>query len=368
MSQSTNHNINICELSYEQRKQLFLALLEDISLINVLSSEKRHKLYTELITIEPSLAGSFLDARTAVHSTTNEQEYREYKQIQKQNKKEFQWHEFLKLDKLTCGEPISHQQKGIVEKIIKDFKEANPTFSVSEANFIFREWLALYCNNTSICSITKLFPKKKNIKPPNNKKRNMSDSITGTIILPTSIFKANVPGTEDLSSSTPGEVNTSETEANDLHVTPIMDKIVKTSIVEERKIEIKNTPLNQPLHHDMVTTANTPHDINMVKRSGTNLLRSVTDKEIRSIVYLWLICFASLYIIKQRVRCELDAVLEKDLTKPVIYEDLEELQYCKATKYFVICPVSFMMNRLNTESDSVGGYDWPKSTIQGLLD
>ncbi|CAB4416308.1 unnamed protein product [Rhizophagus irregularis] len=106
----------------------------------------------------------------------------------------------------------------------------------------------------------------------------------------------------------------------------------------------------------MVTTANTPHDINMVKRSGTNLLRS------------WLICFASLYIIKQRVRCELDAVLEKDLTKPVIYEDLEELQYCKATKYFVICPVSFMMNRLNTESDSVGGYDWPKSKIQGLLD
>ncbi|RGB24880.1 hypothetical protein C1646_772508, partial [Rhizophagus diaphanus] len=67
MSQSTNHAIDICELSYEERKQLFLALLEDISLINVLSSEKHHKLYTKLITIEPSLARSSLDARSAVH-------------------------------------------------------------------------------------------------------------------------------------------------------------------------------------------------------------------------------------------------------------------------------------------------------------
>ncbi|CAB4416310.1 unnamed protein product [Rhizophagus irregularis] len=183
MSQSTNHNINICELSYEQRKQLFLALLEDISLINVLSSEKRHKLYTELITIEPSLAGSFLDARTAVHSTTNEQflkgtvmnpikiqEYREYKQIQKQNKKEFQWHEFLKLDKQ--------------QYLNFRFKEANPTFSVSEANFIFREWLAFQKKKIADAKeygFSLPQPKKKNIKPPNNKKRNMSDSITGSL-------------------------------------------------------------------------------------------------------------------------------------------------------------------------------------------
>jgi hypothetical protein len=34
----------------------------------------------------------------------------------------------------------------------------------------------------------------------------------------------------------------------------------------------------------MVTTANTPHDINTVKRSGANLLRSVTDKEIRGMI------------------------------------------------------------------------------------
>jgi malate/lactate dehydrogenase len=38
-----------------------------------------------------------------------------------------------------------------------------------------------------------------------------------------------VPGTEALPSPTPGEVNTSETEANALHVTPVMDKIAETS-------------------------------------------------------------------------------------------------------------------------------------------
>ncbi|CAG8739179.1 15267_t:CDS:2, partial [Rhizophagus irregularis] len=250
MSQSTNHAIDISELSYEERKQLFLVLLEDISLINVLSSEKRHKLYTELITIEPSLAGSSLDARSAVNGTTNEQNDLRNRAA----------------SRLTRGEPMSHQQKGIVEEIIKDFKEANPTFPVSEANFIFREWLALYCNSTVDQAKKKKIadakehglplpqPKKKNIKPPNNKKRNMSDSITGslqasgstsTIILPTPISKANALGTEDPPSPTPGEVNTSETEDNALHITPVMDKIAETSN-KKRKRKSSQTPVKTP--------------------------------------------------------------------------------------------------------------------------
>lgn len=85
-------------------------------------------------------------------------------------------------------------------------------------------------------------------------------------------------------------------------------------------------------------------------------------------------CFIVYYLgrypeVKQRVRCELDAVLGKDLTKPVKYEDLEEFQYCEAVinEVFRHCPISFMMNRLNTESDNVGGYDWPKSTLFLML-
>src|SRR5437764_1458710 len=40
-------------------------------------------------------------------------------------------------------------------------------------------------------------------------------------------------------------------------------------IIKERRIEIENTPLDQPLRHDMLTsfiTANTPRDINSVKQ------------------------------------------------------------------------------------------------------
>jgi hypothetical protein len=65
----------------------------------------------------------------------------------------------------------------------------------------------------------------------------------------------------------------------------LLDKLSK--VVRERKIEIENTPLDQPLRHDMLTsyiTANTPRDINTVKRSGADLLRPVTDKEIRGMI------------------------------------------------------------------------------------
>ncbi|PKY56373.1 hypothetical protein RhiirA4_476628 [Rhizophagus irregularis] len=50
--------------------------------------------------------------------------------------------------KILHGESISRQQKRKVKEVIRDFKEANLTFPVSEADFILREWVALYCNST----------------------------------------------------------------------------------------------------------------------------------------------------------------------------------------------------------------------------
>ncbi|PKY35582.1 hypothetical protein RhiirB3_456580 [Rhizophagus irregularis] len=61
---------------------------------------------------------------------------------------------------------------------------------------------------------------------------------TSTIILPISPSKANVPGTEAIPSPTPDEVNTSETEANVLHVTPVMNKIAETSIKPPKTSQI----------------------------------------------------------------------------------------------------------------------------------
>ena len=54
-------------------------------------------------------------------------------------------------------------------------------------------------------------------------------------------------------------------------------------IIEERRITIENTPLDQPLRHDMLTgfiTANTPRDINPVKNADAEYLRPMTDREI----------------------------------------------------------------------------------------
>jgi hypothetical protein len=56
-----------------------------------------------------------------------------------------------------------------------------------------------------------------------------------------------------------------------------------SNIIKERKIEIENTPLDQPLRHDMLTsfiTANTSRDINSTKHGDIDLLRPMTDKEI----------------------------------------------------------------------------------------
>jgi cytochrome P450 len=61
----------------------------------------------------------------------------------------------------------------------------------------------------------------------------------------------------------------------------LFDKINK--VIKERRIEIENTPLDQPLRHDMLTafiTANTSRDINPVKNVDAEYLRPMTDREI----------------------------------------------------------------------------------------
>ena len=59
------------------------------------------------------------------------------------------------------------------------------------------------------------------------------------------------------------------------------------NIIKKRRIEIENTPLDQPLHQDMLTscmTANTLRDINAVKHTDSDLLRPMTNQEIFGII------------------------------------------------------------------------------------
>ncbi|EXX75970.1 hypothetical protein RirG_037320 [Rhizophagus irregularis DAOM 197198w] len=130
------------------------------------------------------------------------------------------------------------------------------------------------------------------------------------------------------------------------------------NIVKERRIEIENTPLDQPLRHDMLTsyiTANTPRDINVLKQADADLLRPMTDKEI--------------FEVKQRLRQEFDRVFENDLTRPITYKDLDKLEYCDAVTKEINrhYPVAFFIGRLNTQTDKVGGYDWPEGTRFQML-
>ena len=85
-------------------------------------------------------------------------------------------------------------------------------------------------------------------------------------------------------------------------------------------------------------------------------------------------CFIVYYLtqypeVKQRLRQELDTVLGKDLTKPVTAKDLDELHYCDAVIKEVsrLCPVVFVIPRVNLEKDEIGGFSWPEKTQFQIL-
>ncbi|PKC64794.1 cytochrome P450, partial [Rhizophagus irregularis] len=73
--------------------------------------------------------------------------------------------------------------------------------------------------------------------------------------------------------------------------------------------------------------------------------------------------------VKQRLRQEFDRVLENDLTRPITYKDLDKLEYCDAVtkEIYRHYPVAFFIGRLNTQTDKVGGYDWPEGTTFQML-
>ncbi|CAB4431637.1 unnamed protein product [Rhizophagus irregularis] len=159
----------------------------------------------------------------------------------------------------------------------------------------------------------------------------------------------------------------------------LFDKIY--NIIKERRVEIENTPLDQPLRYDMLTsylTANTPRDINVTKHADIELLRPMTDSDVFDNIFdsllgggtmSNLICFVIYYLgtypeVKQRLRQEIEMVLGKDLTKPITAKDLDELQYCDAVIKEVHRhhPISFSIPRVNLEKDEVGGINWPEKT------
>ncbi|GES74966.1 cytochrome P450 [Rhizophagus clarus] len=175
-----------------------------------------------------------------------------------------------------------------------------------------------------------------------------------------------------------------KSKANDLiqNVRSIYDRI--DTIVKRRREEIKNTPLDKPLPHDMLTsviTANTPRDINYTKTVGGEALeRPLNDIEIRHIMFdafiggtdttANMITFITYYIahhpdVKKKMLEEIDRVFQGDRTRPITESDFHNLKYCEAIIKEVdrVHPVANMMARYSQEPDEIAGYNWPAGTM-----
>jgi len=158
-----------------------------------------------------------------------------------------------------------------------------------------------------------------------------------------------------------------------------LDQIIKT-----RRREIEETPLDEPLRHDLLTsfiTANTTRDINKTKKVfDEELLRPMTDVEIRGNMRDAIfagtdttansLSFIVYYLehnpeVKEKLRQELYQVFGNDTTRPVTQQDLDKLEYTEA----VICevsrvrPVANMMMRYSSGPGEIAGYNWPTGTI-----
>ncbi|RGB40801.1 cytochrome P450 [Rhizophagus diaphanus] len=154
-------------------------------------------------------------------------------------------------------------------------------------------------------------------------------------------------------------------------------------IIEARRKEIEETPLDVPLRHDMLTsfiTANTPRDINKTRNVEEEFLRPMTDEEILGSMGDAIaggtdttansLSFIAYYLqhnpeIKEKLRQELYQVFGDDTTRPVTNGDLDKLKYTEAVIYEIarIKPVINMMMRYSSEPDEIAGYKWPARTM-----
>ncbi|GBC05466.1 hypothetical protein RclHR1_06240002 [Rhizophagus clarus] len=183
------------------------------------------------------------------------------------------------------------------------------------------------------------------------------------------------------------------------------------SIIKRRRQEIENTPLDKPLSNDLLTTiiiADTPRDLSYNKNDDKEVMRPMTDLEIRGIIFDGIIAgtdtvniFFSIsllkffvlniifngfiyylkqtantisYIIyylannpdvKKKMLNEIDRIFQGDKTRPITESDINNLKYCEA----IVKEVSRIFSVVNSlprcleKSDEIGGYQWPPETI-----
>ncbi|POG67692.1 cytochrome P450 [Rhizophagus irregularis DAOM 181602=DAOM 197198] len=155
------------------------------------------------------------------------------------------------------------------------------------------------------------------------------------------------------------------------------------AIIKRRREEIENTPLDQPLPSDLLTsiiTANTPRDINYNKIDDKEVMRPMNDHEIRVIIFDGIIAgtdttantisFIVYYLahhpdVKRKMLTEIDRIFQDDKTRPITENDVHNLKYCEAIVKEVsrIFSVVHVFSRCLEKPDEIGGYQWPAETM-----
>ncbi|EXX65488.1 sterol 14-demethylase [Rhizophagus irregularis DAOM 197198w] len=155
------------------------------------------------------------------------------------------------------------------------------------------------------------------------------------------------------------------------------------AIIKRRRQEIENTPLDEPLPNDLLTSiiiANTSRDINYNKIDDKEVMRPMTDPEIRSIIFDGIIAgtdttantisFIVYYLahypdVKKKMLNEIDRVFQDDKTRPITENDAHNLKYCEAIVKEVsrIFSVAYVIPRCLEKPEEIGGYQWPAETM-----
>ncbi|RIB30408.1 cytochrome P450, partial [Gigaspora rosea] len=154
-------------------------------------------------------------------------------------------------------------------------------------------------------------------------------------------------------------------------------------IIKNRRKKIEEMPLDKDMNSDMLTlliTANTTKSIAKVKALDGNMLKPMSDEEIRINLFEAiaggtdttsnLFCFITYYLckyphVKQKMLLEIDSIFPKSSEKfHVSRNDISKLKYCKAIikETNRIIPVVLFIPRCTVEEYEFAGYKWPTST------
>ncbi|PKY56552.1 cytochrome P450 [Rhizophagus irregularis] len=133
------------------------------------------------------------------------------------------------------------------------------------------------------------------------------------------------------------------------------------AMIKNRRQEIENTPLNEPLQHDMLTLMiikNTLRDNNYIETGEA--MRSMTDAEIRANMQDGIISGTI-----KKLLGEIDSIFQGDKMRPITKDNFYSLNYCEAIIKEAACifPVTHSFTRYMDKPSEIAEYHWPADIL-----